>query len=87
MDENCVCNEVRALLERMEQFPHEFLPNGRWHADFLEAFVGEEGALLYLLTVEERRVLEEKFRAVLRKWFKEKVVERIINPKQAEFDF
>lgn len=85
MDENSVCNEVRALLERMEQFPHEFYERTFWYAAFHEAFIYETGTLPFLLTAEEKRLLEEKFRMVLRKAFQERVVENIINPRQLEF--
>lgn len=89
MDETGVSNEVRALLERMEQFPHEFLGSrGYWYEEFTDTFCGDMNTpLSFLLTAEEYRLLKEAYRQVLRKQFSEEVVSRIINPKQTEFDF
>jgi len=83
VNENHVSREVEALLERMDQFPHEFL-DSMWGRELREAFIEERGELLFLLTVEERQLLESKYRQLLRGVFKEKVIERIINPKTHE---
>jgi hypothetical protein len=89
MDENSVSNEVRALLERMEQFPHEFVgKRAYWRDEFMDTFCGNlETPLSFLLTAEEFRLLKQAYRQVLRKNFAEEVVEKIINPSQGEFDF
>lgn len=89
MDENSVSNEVRALVERMEQFPHEFVSRGsHWREEFIDTFCSEMNTgLAFLLTTEEYRLLKDAFRNVLRKDFAEEVVQRIINPKQRDFDF
>lgn len=81
MDENSVSNEVRALIDRMGQFPHEFIGDGSW-ANFMRQLLKDEGELPFLLTTEEERVLKEAYRRILRGWFSEVVVEKIINPKQ-----
>ncbi len=89
MDENSVSNEVRALLERMEQFPHEFIgKRAYWRDEFVDTFCSDmQTPLSFLLTAEEFRLLKEAYRQVLRKNFSEEVVEKIINPTQSEFDF
>lgn len=89
MDENSVSDEVRALLERMEQFPHEFVgKRAHWREEFLDTFCSDmQTPLAFLLTGEEFRLLKEAYRLVLRKDFSEEVVSRIINPAQGEFDF
>lgn len=81
MDENSVSNEVRALIDRMEQFPHEFVGEGAW-THIMRQVILEEGELPFLLTTEEERVLKEAYRKILRAWFSEVVVGKIINPKQ-----
>jgi hypothetical protein len=89
MDETSVSDEVRALLERMEQFPHEFCgPRAYWRDEFADAFCSDmQTPLAFLLTAEEFRLLKEAYRKVLRRHFSEEVIERIINPAQGEFDF
>lgn len=89
MDENSVSNEVRALLERMEQFPHEFYGDrAYWREEFMDTFCSDiHTPLAFLLTAEEFRLLKEAYRRLMRKNFSEEVVEKIINPAQGEFDF
>ncbi len=89
MDENSVSDEVRALLERIEQFPHEFYgPQALWKEEFMDTFCCDmQTPLSFLLTAEEFRLLKQAYRILLRKTFSEEVIEKIINPKQTGFYF
>ena len=89
MDENSVSDEVRALLERMEQFPHEFCgKRAHWRDEFMDTFCSDmHTPLAFLLTAEEFILLKQAYRRLLRRNFSEEVVEKIINPAQGEFDF
>lgn len=89
MDENSVSKEVLALIERMENFPHEFIgKHAYWREEFLDTFCSDMSTpLAFLLTTEEYILLKQAYRLVLRKHFCEEVVSVIINPGQGEFDF
>jgi hypothetical protein len=89
MDENSVSNEVRALLERMDNFPHEFYgPRAHWREEFMDTFCSDmQTPLAFLLTAEEFVLLKQAYRRLLRKYFSEEVVERIINPTQRELEY
>jgi hypothetical protein len=89
MDENSVSNEVRALLERMDNFPHEFYgPRAHWREEFTDTFCSDmQTPLAFLLTAEEFVLLKQAYRRLLRKYFSEEVVERIINPTQRELEY
>lgn len=78
LDENEVCEEVQALLNRMEMFPEEFSnelhSRGRWSTvirgldDSLNAF-----------TKAEQTLLTEKIREIARVWMKRAVLKEITN--------
>jgi hypothetical protein len=89
MDENSVSDEVRALLERMEQFPHEFYgKHAHWRDEFIDTFSSDiPTPLAFLLTAEEFILLKQAYRRLLRRTFSEEVIAKIINPAQGEFDF
>jgi hypothetical protein len=89
MDENSVSDEVRALLERMEQFPHEFYgKRAHWRDEFMDTFCSDiQTPLAFLLTAEEFILLKQAYRRLLRRTFSEEVIAKIINPAQGEFDF
>lgn len=89
MDENSVSNEVRALLERMDNFPHEFVgKRAYWRKEFMDTFCSDmQTPLAFLLTAEEFVLLKQAYRRLLRKYFSEEVVETIINPTQRELGY
>jgi vacuolar-type H+-ATPase subunit E/Vma4 len=95
MDETVVSDAVKALLERMDHVPEDFI-EGPWRGLInalvqnlethpREMHISEYG---FLLTKAEKQALLEKYRLLRREMFFKEVVEKLINPpKQREFDF
>ena len=84
LDEFEICEEVQALLNRMDMFPEEFSfresEEPRW-LGIVHEIEGENPSLLNPFTSKERLVLRLKLREVARLLVKRQILKDLTNPR------
>jgi hypothetical protein len=79
LDENEICEEVQALLNRIEMFPEEFseeVTENKWHK-IINGL--DDPSNLNPFTELERTLLRTKLRALTRTWMKRAILNEITN--------
>ena len=83
IDENEICEEVQALLARMDMFPEEFITQAskepRWFRGIYE--IESNNPLLNPFTSKERLMLRLKLREIARIWLKRQILKKLTNPR------
>jgi hypothetical protein len=79
LDENEICEEVQALLNRIDMFPEEFseeVTRDKWHK-IINGL--DDPSNLNPFTELERTLLRTKLRALTRTWMKRAILNEITN--------
>ena len=80
LDENEVCEEVTALLDRMDKFPEEFLDDYRLDQKWgrIVRVIGDDNNNKDVFTSAELRLLQEKIKGLTRVRMKREILETIM---------
>jgi hypothetical protein len=80
VDENEVCEEVTALLDRMDKFPEEFLDDYRLDQKWgrIVRVIGDDNNNKDVFTSAELRLLQEKIKGLTRVRMKREILETIM---------
>jgi len=80
LDENEVCEEVVALLDRMDKFPEEFLDDYRLDQRWgrIVRVIGDDNNNKDVFTSAELRLLQEKIKGLTRIRMKREILENIM---------
>jgi hypothetical protein len=86
LDENEVCEEVTALLDRMDKFPEEFLDDYRLDQRWgrIVRIIGDEHNNKDVFTSAELRLLQEKLKGLVRVRMKREILENIMRVEKDE---
>jgi hypothetical protein len=87
IDPNEVCEEVTALLDRMDKFPEEFLDDYRLDQKWgrIVRLIGDDNNNKDVFTSAELRLLNEKIKGLTRVRMKREILETIMRVEKEEY--
>jgi hypothetical protein len=87
IDPNEVCEEVVALLDRMDKFPEEFLDDYRLDQKWgrIVRLIGDDNNNKDVFTSTELRLLNEKIKGLTRVRMKREILETIMRVEKEEY--